>query len=71
MKFDVLKDLSDFIESSELDWVTALPAYQHLYNTTYHKSIGKDIYTCCYNYPFTYCVTPISLNSLGTNFSLM
>ena len=62
MKFDVLKDLSDFIENSELDWVTSLPAYQHLYNTTYHKSIGEEIYASC--------VTPISFNTLG-DFSVM
>ena len=43
MKFDVMGDMDDFMKNNsetELDWVTALPVYQHLYNSTAQKSIG-------------------------------
>ena len=42
MKFDVLDEFGSFLHKNEsFNWVTALPVYQHLYNTTYHKSLGK------------------------------
>ena len=50
MKFDMLKEFGSFLEKQVQDkfnWVTALPVYQHLYNTTHHKSLGK--LKCDYN----------------------
>ena len=41
MKYDVLKDYGEFLEKGKLDWVTALPVYQHIYNTTKHKCLGE------------------------------
>ena len=44
MKFDVLEGFSDFLAKNmkgRFDWVTALPVYQHLYNSTFHKPLGK------------------------------
>ena len=46
MKFDILKEFDSFLVKNvqdKFDWVTALPVYQHLYNTTYHKSLGKRV----------------------------
>ena len=43
MKFDLLNVFGSFLDSNvqeTLDWVTGLPVYQDLYNTTYHKSLG-------------------------------
>ena len=34
----------DFMERTvkgDFDWITALPVYQHLYNTTLHTSLGE------------------------------
>ena len=33
-------------KSQEHDWVTALPIYQHVYNSTIHKSIGAQVSLC-------------------------
>ena len=55
MKFDVLKEFGDFLDNNvegEFDWVTALPVYQHLYNTTLHKSLGES-WCIHYDYVFT------------------
>ena len=44
MKFDILEEFGSFLDKNvqwKFDWVTALPVYQHLYNSTYHKSLGK------------------------------
>ena len=46
MKFDVLEGFSDFLDKNvkgRFDWVTALPVYQHLYNSTFHKCLGKAL----------------------------
>ena len=44
LKFDIIGEIDDFMKnhnkSKEHDWVTALPIYQHLYNSTIHKSVG-------------------------------
>lgn len=45
MMFDMLKEFDSFLEKhvqDNFDWVTALPVYQHIYNTTHHKSLGKQ-----------------------------
>ena len=39
MKFDILKEFDLFLHKNES--FTAFPVYQHLYNTAYHKSLGK------------------------------
>ena len=46
MKFDVLEGFSDFLDKNvkgRFDWVTALPVNQHLYNSTFHKCLGKTL----------------------------
>ena len=45
LKYDILQDISSFLDNTvkvEFDWVTALPVYQHAYNTTYHKALGTS-----------------------------
>lgn len=49
MFFDVIGDLEDFMKNSlktGFDWVVNLPAYQHVYNTTVHRSIGEKSKLC-------------------------
>ena len=44
MKFDILEKFNTFVKAKTeegFDWVTALPVYQHIYNTTHHKSLGN------------------------------
>ena len=43
MFFDVIGDLEDFSLKTGYDWAVHLPAYQHIYNTTVHRSIGKKL----------------------------
>ena len=43
MKFDTIKKLGEFLDKNtkgKVNWVTALPVYQHIYNTTKHKCLG-------------------------------
>ena len=47
MTFDMLKEFDSFLKQNvqeKFDWVTALPVYQHIYNTTYHKSLGNQLH---------------------------
>ena len=44
MNFDILKDFGFFLDKNvrgDFDWVTALPVYQHIYNTTHHRTLGN------------------------------
>ena len=38
--YDVVGDYDTFMKSCEFGWAANLPIYQHIYNTTSHKSIG-------------------------------
>ena len=43
--YDVMGGFNDFINNQlkqNFDWVTALPMYQHLYNTTVHSALGTN-----------------------------
>ena len=43
MRFDFMEEFGSFLDNNvptQFDWVSALPVYQHLYNTTHHKSLG-------------------------------
>ena len=45
--FDVIGDIKTFMENpvqTDFDWALRLPTYQHLYNTTTHKSIGNQLW---------------------------
>ena len=42
--YDLLDGFEEFMTNrvkERFDWVTALPIYQHLYNTTFHSALGK------------------------------
>ena len=44
LKINVVGDYQSYMKNSiesKLAWATNLPIYQHVYNTTSHKSIGK------------------------------
>ena len=42
MMYDVIDKFEDFnVAHREFDWVLNLPVYQHLHNTTSHKSLGE------------------------------
>ena len=45
MKFDLVEEFGAFLDNNvkgKFDWVTSLPVYQDLYNTTHHKSLGNS-----------------------------
>ena len=47
MTFDMLKEFDSSLKQNvqeKFDWDTALPVYQHIYNTTYHKSLGNQLH---------------------------
>ena len=51
MAYDVIGGFDDFMNNQPkdtFDWVTGLPIYQHLYNTTIHTSLGKFKLFCLY-----------------------
>jgi hypothetical protein len=44
LAYDVLGGFDEFMNNKtklNFDWMTALPIYQHLYNTTVHSALGK------------------------------
>ena len=44
LKYDLMDGFEHFMSNQvkeNFDWVTALPVYQHIYNTTVHPAIGK------------------------------
>ena len=47
MTFDMLKEFVSFLKQNvheKFNWDTALPVYQHIYSTMYHKSLGNQIH---------------------------